>query len=236
MLRYPSLWIGSLAGHRLAALVGGMTLFTALVGGVILRSALRSTQSITLPPSRPAGKKALVVSLSISAIGLLVLALYPDTWRQTVAGALLTVGVGALLLMVTTWAWALALAPYRETKFQDVLDDVASMYRWLKAHTGRIVVWWRLLDNFADTALVRSVWNWLNPRKHAWHLVLLLALFMGVALVSGEIIGEGAPEQLGRLALVVAVFLTLEGLAVLLGYALLAKPLRLFRHETEGAV
>jgi len=49
-------------------------------------------------------------------------------------------------------------------------------------------------------------------------------------LFLGEALGEGMPDQMGRFAIVAAVFMSFACLGVLLGYSLLAKPLGLFRH------
>jgi hypothetical protein len=58
---------------------------------------------------------------------------------------------------------------------------------------------------------------------------------MGVILALGEAFGEGGSyHQLGRFALVAAIFVGLEGAAVLLGYAFLASPLGLFRQDTNN--
>ncbi len=59
---------------------------------------------------------------------------------------------------------------------------------------------------------------------------------MGMVLALGEAFGEGGggPHQLGRFAAVAAVFVSLECFAVLLGYALLAQPLGLFRPDSDG--
>jgi hypothetical protein len=77
---------------------------------------------------------------------------------------------------------------------------------------------------------IRGLLQWLNPRRHRWNAAILTGIILGIALVLGEMLGEGGgPHQVGRLAFVVAVFVSLESFAVLLGYALLARPLGLFR-------
>ena len=55
---------------------------------------------------------------------------------------------------------------------------------------------------------------------------------MGFVLALAETMAEGGPQQIGRFAIVAAVFMGLEGAGVLLGYALLAKPLGLFRRDS----
>src|SRR5713101_7973555 len=82
MIRYPSLWMGLAAGHVLAALLAGMALLTALVGWLIYRS----TRNIIVPSPRGVWTRAILISI----VGILVLALYPESWRQGIPGALFT--------------------------------------------------------------------------------------------------------------------------------------------------
>jgi hypothetical protein len=55
---------------------------------------------------------------------------------------------------------------------------------------------------------------------------------MGVVLALAEALGEGDLQQVGRFALIAAIFISLECAAVLLGYFLLAEPLGLFRRDS----
>jgi hypothetical protein len=56
---------------------------------------------------------------------------------------------------------------------------------------------------------------------------------MGIALLLLEMSGEGGSPQLGKLAMVAAVFIGVECGGVVLGYALLAKSLGLFRPDSR---
>ena len=115
------------------------------------------------------------------------------------------------------------------------MDDLTAVYRWLKAHAGPFVVLCILFEKLLGWSFVRSVLRWLNPRQHTWNLVLLLGIVMGAVLALAEALGEGGgSQQIGRFALVVSVFIGLECAAVLLGYFLLAEPLGLFRHGSDG--
>lgn len=225
LIRYPSLWMELPAGHMLAALIGGMALLTALVGWLISHSARNR-----ISPSAQGGWTRAIV---ISIVGILILALYPENWRQSVPGELLTALVGAVLLFVSVWALGLAVSPYRETPFEDFIDDLASVYCWPKAHTGPFVVLLNMFGKMRDFPFVSPLLSWLNPRKHTWNVILLIGIFMGVVLALAETIGEGGPHQIGRFAIVASVFISLEGSGVLLGYTLLAKSLGLFRQDPD---
>ena len=165
-------------------------------------------------------------------MGILVLALYPESWRQGVPGALFTALVGEVLFIVVVWAFVMAISPSMETHFEDFIDDLASVYRWLKAHTGHLAVLYNMFEKMRDVPFVRPVLSWLNPRKHTWNVCILIGLLMGFVLALAETMAGGGPQQIGRFAIVAAVFMSLEGAGVLLGYALLAKPLGLFRRDS----
>jgi len=90
-----------------------------------------------------------------------------------------------------------------------------------------------VFEKLLTLSMVRSVLRWLNPRKHPWRIALLLGVFMGIALLLSAMSGEGGPPQLGKLAMVAAVFIGAEYGGVLLGYTLFAKPLGLFRQDSR---
>lgn len=225
MIRYPSVWVGFTAGYVLAALVGGLALLAVLVGWLVSGSRGRS---VVL-----SGPGAWVRAVGVSLVGGVVLALYPDSWRQSIPGALFTVVVGMLCLFASVWALGAAISPATEEQYEDSIDDLASVYRWFKGHMGRLVVICNLLEKVQELPIVRPMLDWLNPRKHPWNLSILLGLCIGGGLALGEALGEGVSHQMGRFAIVVAIFVSFGCLGVLLGYLLLAKPLGIFRHASE---
>src|SRR5437762_2624395 len=86
MIRYPSLWIGFPAGYILVALVVGIALFTILVGWLVSHSTRQN--------SSPSLQGAWIRAIGISLVEILILALYPANWRESIPGALFTVVVG----------------------------------------------------------------------------------------------------------------------------------------------
>jgi hypothetical protein len=223
MIRHPSDWTGIPAGYILAALLGSMAVLTLLVAW--LTHAWTLTLSPAPPPELPRG-----AALAISAGSIAVLAFYPELWRQSTHGAILTIVVGTILLFVPLWALGLAFSPSPGSQYADVLDDLVSMYRYLKVRSrlfGKVAI---LAERGLGWPPVRGVLLWLNPRRHRWNAAILTGIVLGIALVLGEMLGEGGgSHQIGRFAFVITVFMSLELFAVLLGYALLARPLGLFR-------
>lgn len=229
MMRSPSVWIGLPAGQMLMALIGGMALLTALVGWLLFRLA----QTLMLPSVQGGWTRA----IALSCVGILILALYPAHWRQSVPGELLTVFVGTALFFVSVWAWAMIISPALGTPFEDVIDDLASVYAWLKAHMGHLVVFHTLFEKMLSLSFFRSMLSWLNPRKHTWNAVLLIGILMGAVLALAETTsGQGGPPPIGQFALIAVVFMGIEGIGVLLGYVLLGKPLGLFRHDSHSKI
>lgn len=226
LLRYPAAWLGSAAGYTLAALVILLALCALLLGWLIHHTsrALRSARTRTTWLS--------VGGISLAVI--LVLALYQADWRQTVWGEFLTVLVGTTCFFATVRAWELCLAPALNTSFEDSIDDIASIYRSCKARMGYLSGLFMVLEKVQKWPLV----NWLNPRKHAWNGIILFGILMGVLLTLAETFGEGGPgpHQIGRLAIIASVFISLESAGVLLGYILLAQPLGLFRRTRKQQI
>jgi hypothetical protein len=123
MARYGSLWIGSAGGYALAALLGGLLVLALLAAARVYQSAREmSTEGV---PRRWQG--AMVISLAAA----LVLALYPDSWRQSTPGALLTVVVGAALLFALMRAWGSSLVPYPA---QVKREEATTLPAWLRQH------------------------------------------------------------------------------------------------------
>ncbi|MDQ2884702.1 MAG: hypothetical protein M3Y39_01295 [Chloroflexota bacterium] len=227
MIRHPTIWIGQTAGYVLATLIVGMALFTALVTWQ-LHYATQNRRSLFAP-------NVWIRAIGSSLISLLILAFYPESWRQSVPGELLTILVGTALLFVPLWAVGTAIPSSSGAFVEDFIDDLIATYRWLKAHIGPLVVFCNFFEKILNWSFVHAVLDWLNPRKHIWNLIILIGIIMGMVLALAETLGEGGgPHEIGRFTMIVAIFISLECIAVLLGYVLLAKPLGLFRKASDA--
>lgn len=219
LFRFPSVWVGFPAGSLLAVLSGGMVVLTALVGWRVHHTSSTPRASST----RLAWARAIGVSL----MSVIILAWYPERFTQSSPGEPLTIVGSVILLFAIVWAWGVVLSPSLQMGDEDLLDDLASIYGWLKAHSGRFSTPLALLERTLNSSFLRPLWNLVNPRRHRWNGILLFGLCLGVLLAYAEAMGAGGLGP--RFATLALVFAGFEGAGVLVGYIFLAGPLRLFR-------
>lgn len=225
LARHPDGWLTFPGGRLLAGLVAGMSVLALLT----LWSALAPRLRIgAVRPSSTSRVAALVVSL----LALVLLAVYPEAWTQQVPTEVLTIAVGILILFVPLWALDRALFTAPPANFADTIDDLMAIVGWLRARVPGVGILLSLLSVLARLAGVRTLIRWLNPRRYPWVPLVLLGLLMGAWLLEAEALGEGGlTSQPGVRLLLIGIFLGMECFAVLVGYALLACPLGLFRRE-----
>jgi hypothetical protein len=203
MARHHSLWQDRPQGIQLFA-VTALLLFWSVSAAAWF---LISTRPVR-PTSRPDRRK-----LAVLAAALLVLAVYPENFRNSVAGAVLTALCGSLLLFVAVWSVGTALLPASGVSASDRVDDVSA-----------------LLSPRLSRPLGRAS-AWLNSRRFGWGLAILIGLACGALLVAQELAQPGPSPHGSRRILVVALYLFLESAGVLTGYGLLAEPLGLIPRE-----
>ena len=218
MARYLSMWRNSVAGWILTVLVGGLILLTILIslqlyriaGNLSFSFANRSWLKITLFP-----------------LCILILALYPANLLESIPVGIFTALLGMMILFISTWALATTIFPQNEIKFEDVLDDLASIYREIKSRAKFIAQ----VERFAKVNWLRNLLRWLNPRRHKWNLVLCIGLVVGISLMLIEAIGEGLASNPSVVLLLFVVFVGIEGAGIIFGYILFSSFLGIFREE-----
>ncbi len=223
MTRFPKKWFGSVSGSMLAVLVAALFFLAAAVSAALFRQALASGSL--------AGWRGWIRAAAVGVAGFAALALYPTPWRQGVPAAILSAAAGMVLLLVLVAVWVKGVFRRPDEPSEDLLDDGLAILKCLWPGFAR-AMGSVLRSERAD----RGSWGlrftrWLNPRRHRFHLAVLFAIGMGIAVALAEVIGEGLPDELRRAAAVTAIFVGLEGAGVLLGYALFARFLGVFRPE-----
>jgi hypothetical protein len=104
LARHPALWVRTVSGRELMALLGGVA---ALALGVQL--LVRNPQrQIADTQSAPWGKAVFAVLLATS-----VLAVYPEQWIQRTGTHLLTIVIGAFVLFAPMRVLLTSLVPYK---------------------------------------------------------------------------------------------------------------------------
>ena len=211
----PAVW-------RLAGLVGGMTLLTLSVGWTFVRTA-RGAEVPSAP--RPWMRTGI-----ISMLVFLILTFYPLSWRDSgIPGGIFTALTGMALLFFQVWVVATAIFPVFEFAYEDVFDDLATVFQGWKNRLGRLAAPLIWMEKATALPPMRKFIGWFSPRKHRWSLIVLVAVAMGVSLVLAETLVEGMPGNLGRLLMVICIYIGIGGTGVTLGCVLLVHFMGIFR-------
>ena len=178
MLRYRSMWLSSAGGHLLAVLVAGLALLTATAGLFVYRQA----RGIALPKVPNVWSRAVAICFA----AVFVLAFYPENWRKSTPGALLTVLVGTVLLVVPMWALGSALIPYREGIDRNDPARVALSY--LQKYQWGFIV---LAGAVAGCCIgLRELWEPGGWPQLTSRIVFVIAVYIGLE-TAGILIGYG---------------------------------------------
>jgi hypothetical protein len=218
MVRYPSMWMNSSGGLILGGLVGGLVLLTTIVSLPLYRMVVNGS----FPFANRSWRRVILFP-----VGIFILAFYPANLLESILGGIFTALVGMLILFISTWALATAIFPPAEMEFEDVLDDLVSIYQYIKSRIGLA----SQLEKLTNAKRLHKFLGWLNPRKHKWNFIILIALVMGGSLMLMETSREGMSSDTKVVLLILAIFLGVEGAGIILGYFLFAGFLGIFRND-----
>ncbi len=216
MLRYPSMWMNTAGGRILVGLVVGLVSLTILVSMRLYRIVVKPSFSF----ANYSWTKIILFPVSI-----FILAIYPADLLESVAGGIFTAVVGMLILFISTWALATVILPRNEMGYEDILDDFAAIYREIRSRI-KFIPW---LENDTKIGWLQRFFSWLNPRRHKWNFIVMIALIVGGSLIVVETFHEGLSSDSNVVLLVFAVFLGIEGAGIFLGYLLFEEFLGIFR-------
>ena len=203
LIRYAANWYYLPAGRLLAGAVALLLTLTCLLGWMVIRFG-RLNKLIFK-------NDHILRTIIVLLIEALILYFYPVALRQSIPGELLTVIIGMTLFFFLTYTISKSCFPSVPLTFEDLIDDLTSIYRSARSHTFFLSFIFRWVDHVIDSSNVQRILNWLNPRKHQWNLIVVLALIMGAAILLAEIVSEGAPNS-NKLILVTAVYISMEGM------------------------
>jgi hypothetical protein len=214
----------SAVAWTLAGLLAGMALVTLASGWTFFRFMRFSESKFALPPW-------LRVRI-IFGLAILILIFFPLTWRNSgVLGAICSALAGIVLLIVTVWGFATTIFTATTFEYEDIFDDLSAIFQGWKKRLGHLASPFTCVEKAAVLPQISGLLGWLNPRRHRWNLVIVAGLAMGLLLVIAETIIEGMSPNVGRVMLVIGVYLILEGSGVVLGYLFFGNYLGIFRAD-----
>jgi hypothetical protein len=219
MVRHRDAWILSSTGKGLALFLCLLVLVAIINVSFVVITAHGVVSRLRA--------RRWTVAAAVTSAGVGILWLYPEMWRQTVAGAILTAIAGMILLFVEVCGLALALLPQELGRYEDLLDDLSYIFLELRTKNrgnGPSVIFGR--------ARVGAVVHWL--RAHTWLCLALVAALGGLGLALIEVRGEGLPRAFGNAVLVLSVFFSMEAAGIILGFALFWRIIGLWRTTKEG--
>ncbi len=222
LARHPRIWFPSSQGRFLAVASLGLLLWSAIEGW---HAAEESGQSFNRH------------NRTLSAVGIAAmitaLALFPETLRHGIAGALVTAFTGGVAFIVPLGIIASQLSAHQHPATTDLVDDVIVICEAMKSATPRLAPVYVALDRLQRAPWPHRFASWINPRRFRWRLPLLSGAILGLALLTAEFWSEGLPSHYARILLVALIFIGFETTTVLMGYALLEQPIGLFRREAS---
>jgi hypothetical protein len=221
LARFSSMWNQSPGGALLIVFTGGLFFLASGFCLYLIRLANRR-DVCSQNPLRPRQTVLFLIVLGL-------LGIYPGSWRDGVAGGILTATVGMVFLFYSVALLSKAMFPCPDIPEKDLIDDLVGVLQALKPRSGypaRIIA---SIENGLPSSTLRRMVNLFNPRKHEWNLLALIAILTGCVLAFAEILGEGLSGEIGHALLVAIVFVALESAGVFLGYALLRRFLGLVR-------
>ena len=166
---------------------------------------------------------AIFITLCSDAIAEFVQPVTPSLW-----GNILIIELGGMLLFTFFCGMALWVVfkgmptspPQTNLTPADAIDDLWSLVRVPIVKGGAIfpppMVEW--VKRFTSDRLFARL-QWLDPRKHPWRFTGAVGLLVGVLLIMAQL-QEGLPPSLGIGLLVMAIFISVEFIATLVGFAI----------------
>jgi hypothetical protein len=166
---------------------------------------------------------AILVTLCSDAVAEFVQPVPPSSW-----GNILIIELGSMFLLTLICGLVLWVVfrgmptPIPPTNLTpaDAIEDLWSLVR-VPVVKGEVifpppmVAWVKRFNN--DLLFARV--HWLNPRKHPWLFTGAVGLLVGVLLIVAQL-QEGLPPSLATGLLVMGIFISVEFVAALVGFAI----------------
>jgi len=221
LVRHSSQWERTEGANGLVIFTGGLFLLGVLFSFSLMRLARRRE----VCSQNPLRRRQMVPFLVLCG----VLCVYPAVWRESVPGAILCAIAGMLILFYSVALLSNAMFPCPDIPEKDLVDDLYGFFNDMMSRAGFLPSGAGLGAQTSGVPPSGKILGLLNPRKHEWNLLALIAILMGLSLALAEIFSDGASPGSGRLLLVGIVFVVIESAGIVLGYALFKRFLGLMR-------
>ncbi len=166
---------------------------------------------------------ALLITLCSDAIAIFIQPVVPSLWSNILIIELLSMFMLTFICGLALWAVFRGIStssPPPNLTPADAIDDLWSLVRVPVVRGSKILppamVTW--VKQFNSDRLFAHL-QWLDPRRHPWRFTGTGGLLVGVLLVLAQL-QEGLPPSLGIGLLLMGVFLSVEFIATLMGFAI----------------
>ncbi len=228
LVRFSS-WRGGPAGG--APLVA-CTAILLLIATAFCVYLIRLAQRREVCSKNPLGQPQIVPFLIVFGL----LSVYPVGWREGIPGSIAAAAAGMIFLLYSVTILSKAMFPCPDIPERDLVDDLYGIWKMLLPRTALSSQPDASDEQSAGSRPPGAVRSFLSPRLHEWNIVVTVAVVAGLSLALAEFLADGSPHDVGRVLLVLTVYVGLECLAVSLGYALLKRFLGLLRIEQEPRI
>jgi hypothetical protein len=166
---------------------------------------------------------AISITLCSDAIAEFVLPIPASLWRNILIielGSMFIFTVICGLLLWQVFKGLLTSAPPTNLTPADAIDDLWSLVR-VPVLKGRAIFPPPMVEwvNQINSDHLFAHLHWVNPRMHPWCFTGALGLMVGVLLILAKL-QEGLPPSLGIGLVVMGIFISVEFVAAMLGFAL----------------
>jgi hypothetical protein len=217
------LWIESSEGRLLIVFAATLLLVAALYCRYLIRLANRRE----VCSKNPLRQRQIVPAVIL----LVLLGAYPISWREGIAGAVVTASAGMIFLFLSVALLSRAMFPCPDVPEKDLLDDLNGICQGLTSRFRLVAGFWSSIKRLVGASGINATIELFNPRNHQWRFLALSGFLMGFLLAVAELFGGGATPGAGQILRVALVFIALESAGVFLGFALLRRFLGLIRFE-----
>ena len=211
--------------------VGSIAVQLALVVGLLSYArSLRWRNDTAQGPKAPLilrGNGLVLLGIFVTMVADLIAEIKvpvpPSYWgnllRIGLAGMFLLIFICAIVLLLATRA-ASAIPPPPDLTLADAIDDLWSLVRLPVIKAGslippRIVEWVKHMNSDWLFARMPAI----DPRKHSWRFACAIGITVGVLLILGQL-QEGLPPNAAAGVLVFSIFISVELVAALAGFAI----------------